>query len=78
MYQAKNVTPYVHALANHVLEFLRLYGSLVPYNIDNIVCGVDRKRTSNTEKYAEVAIAVLVTVLKGHLQTIFSTDIMSL
>jgi len=28
----KNVTPYVHALANHVSEFLQLYGSLVPYN----------------------------------------------
>ena len=32
VYQAKNVTPYVHALVNHVSEFLRLYGSLVPYN----------------------------------------------
>ena len=32
VYQAKNVTPYVHALANRVAEFLRLYGSIVPYN----------------------------------------------
>ena len=32
VYQAKNITPYVHALANHVSEFLQLYGSLVPYN----------------------------------------------
>lgn len=32
VYQVKNITPYVHALANHVSEFPWLNGSLVPYN----------------------------------------------
>ena len=32
--------------------------------MDNIVRGVDRKRTSNTEKFTEIANAILVTVNK--------------
>lgn len=31
MYHDKNVTPYIHAMANHVCEFLKLHGSLLPF-----------------------------------------------
>ena len=30
-YHISNVTPYIHAMMNHVPEFLRLYGSIVPF-----------------------------------------------
>ena len=32
LYQTKNVTPYIHAFAMHVWEFIKLYGSLEPYS----------------------------------------------
>ena len=32
VYQTKNITPYIHAFAMHVHEFIRLYGSLQPYS----------------------------------------------
>ena len=31
IYHDKNVTPYIHAMANHVSEFLSLHGSLLPF-----------------------------------------------
>uniref|UniRef100_A0A1X7SJS9 DUF4218 domain-containing protein n=1 Tax=Amphimedon queenslandica TaxID=400682 RepID=A0A1X7SJS9_AMPQE len=32
IHQTKNVTPYIHALAMHVWEFIKLYGSLEPFS----------------------------------------------
>ena len=32
IYQTKHVTPYIHALAMHVHEFLNLYGSLSKFS----------------------------------------------
>ena len=32
VYQAKNVTPYIHTLVFHIPEFLTLYGSLAPFS----------------------------------------------
>lgn len=32
VYQSKDVTPYIHAFAQHVHEFLRLYGNIVIFN----------------------------------------------
>lgn len=31
VYHTKNVTPYVHAMANHVSEFMKLHGSVVSF-----------------------------------------------
>ena len=31
VYQAKNVTPYIHAMFNHVGEFMRAHGSILPF-----------------------------------------------
>ena len=30
-YQAKNVTPYIHAMMNHVSEFMKLHGSILAF-----------------------------------------------
>ena len=30
-YQTKNVTPYIHAMSNHVGEFMRVHGSILPF-----------------------------------------------
>lgn len=30
-YHTKNVTPYIHALMNHVSEFMKLHGSILPF-----------------------------------------------
>ena len=30
-YQAKNVTPYIHAMMNHVSEFMKLHGSVLAF-----------------------------------------------
>jgi len=32
VYQAKQVTPYIHLLSSHFVEFLKLYGSLAPFS----------------------------------------------
>jgi hypothetical protein len=32
VYQSKNVTPYIHIFCYHVVEFLRLYGTLAPFS----------------------------------------------
>ncbi len=32
VYQTRNITPYIHAFAMHVSEFLTLYGSLGPFS----------------------------------------------
>jgi len=31
VYQTKDVTPYIHALLNHVPEFIRLHGNLISF-----------------------------------------------
>lgn len=31
VYQCKHVTPYIHALMNHVGEFMKLHGSIIPF-----------------------------------------------
>ena len=41
--------------------------------MDNIVRGVDRKRASNTERYTEIIIAILVTVIEA--STVYSSAI---
>lgn len=32
VYQRNNVTPYVHAVLNHVSEFMQVHGSIQPFN----------------------------------------------
>ena len=32
VYQTENVTPYLHVLASHIPEFLKLYGSITPFS----------------------------------------------
>ena len=36
MYQTRHITPYVHAFANHVPEFLKLHGSLYQQGLENL------------------------------------------
>ena len=31
IYQRKNVTPYIHAMINHVGEFMQIHGSIIPF-----------------------------------------------
>ncbi len=31
IYQARNVTPYIHAMFNHVGQFMRIHGSILPF-----------------------------------------------
>ena len=31
VYQRKHITPYIHALMNHVGEFMKLHGSIIPF-----------------------------------------------
>ena len=31
VYQRKNVTPYIHAMINHVGEFMQIHGSIIPF-----------------------------------------------
>jgi hypothetical protein len=31
VYHTNNVTPYIHALANHVSEFMKLHGSIISF-----------------------------------------------
>ena len=32
VYQRKNVTPYIHLLSCHIIEFVRKYGTLAPFS----------------------------------------------
>ena len=32
VYQTKNVTPYIHAMFNHVGEFMEMHGSILPFS----------------------------------------------
>ena len=32
IYQTKNVTPYVHAMFNHVEEFMEIHGCILPFS----------------------------------------------
>ena len=52
LYQAKDVTPYMHAMYHHVPEFLKLYGNLNMYNQQgmekyNDIASKDYFRSSN-------------------------------
>ena len=31
VYQRKNITPYIHAMINHVGEFMKIHGSIIPF-----------------------------------------------
>ena len=56
VYQSKDVTPYMHAFAMHVSEFLRLYGNIVMFTQQgleklNDVTTVHFQRSSNHREY---------------------------
>jgi len=47
IYQTKHVTPYVHALAMHVPEFIRIYGSISKFNQQ----GLEKLNDTTTTHY---------------------------
>ena len=51
-YQAKNVTPYMHAFAMHIPEFIHMYGNLAPFSQQgleklNDITTIDYRRSTN-------------------------------
>ena len=47
VYQRRNVTPYIHALMNHVGEFMRVHGSIIPFTQQ----GLEKKNDIITKTY---------------------------
>ena len=47
LYQRKHVTPYIHALMNHVGEFMKLHGSIIPFTQQ----GLEKKNDVLTKSY---------------------------
>ena len=47
VYQRRNVTPYIHALMNHVGEFMRIHGSIIPFTQQ----GLEKKNDIITKTY---------------------------
>ena len=47
MYQRSNVTPYIHALMNHVGEFLKIHRSILPFTHQ----GLEKKNDVLTKAY---------------------------
>lgn len=57
MYQRKHITRYIHALMNHVGEFLKIHGSILPFTqqgLENDVLTKAYFRSSNHQ--GEVAL----------------------
>lgn len=47
VYQQKHVTPYIHALMNHVGEFMQIHGSILPFTQQ----GLEKKNDVITKSY---------------------------
>ena len=65
VYQTKNVTPYIHAFAMHIHEFVDLYGSLAPFSQQaleklNDITTIQYMRATNRHHTKERALRQIV------------------
>lgn len=47
IYQRKNVTPYIHAMINHVGEYMQIHGSIIPFTQQ----GLEKKKMTSSQKH---------------------------
>ena len=47
VYQRKNITPYIHAMINHVGEFMKIHGSIIPFTQQ----GLEKKNNIITKTF---------------------------
>ena len=66
VYQRKNVTPYIHAMINHVGEFMQIHGSIIPFTQQ----GLEKKNDIIIQKSPHSHQTALIDqLIKWHFQS---------